>query len=205
MEKNTIPDKVITRLPIYLQVLNQLLRDGREIVSSQELAEQLGVSATQIRKDLSYFGGFGKQGSGYDIIRLVDELREILNLDKIWQVALVGVGNLGQALLSYQGFSRKGFEIVLAFDNNPKIIDSTMAGIKISDVKDLETQVQREKVAIGIITVPASTAQPVAERMVKSGIKAILNYAPVTLKVSPDVRVLDIDPVLKLQNLTYYL
>lgn len=205
MEKQAIPEVVIARLPIYLQILNHLQREGYEIVSSKELAKHLGVTATQIRKDFSYFGEFGKQGSGYNVTRLTDELREILNLNQIWQVALVGVGNLGQALLSYQGFSRKGFELILAFDNNPKLINATISGLKVLDVENLEEEISKHQVKIAILTVPSQAAQCITNRLVNCGIKAILNYAPVTLKVDNNIRVLNIDPVLKLQNLSYYL
>ncbi|MFZ3151309.1 MAG: redox-sensing transcriptional repressor Rex [Anaerolineaceae bacterium] len=205
MEKQAIPEVVIARLPIYLQILNHLQREGYEIVSSKELAKHLGVTAAQIRKDFSYFGEFGKQGSGYNVTRLTDELREILNLNQIWQVALVGVGNLGQALLSYQGFSRKGFELILAFDNNPKLINTTISGLKVLDVENLEEEINKCQVKIAILTVPSQVAQDITNRLVNCGIKAILNYAPITLKVDSNIRVLNIDPVLKLQNLSYYL
>ncbi len=205
MEKQAIPEVVIARLPVYLQILNHLQREGYEIISSKELAKHLGVTATQIRKDLSYFGEFGKQGSGYNVTRLTDELREILNLNQIWQVALVGVGNLGQALLSYQGFSRKGFELILAFDNNPKLINTTISGLKVLDVENLEEEINKCQVKIAILTVPSQVAQDITNRLVNCGIKAILNYAPITLKVDSNIRVLNIDPVLKLQNLSYYL
>jgi len=205
MEKSSIPEVVVERLPIYIQKLNQFVREGRESVSSQEMAEALGVSSAQIRKDLSLFGGFGKQGTGYIVINLLESLRSILNLNQIWEVVLVGVGNLGQALLSYQGFSRKGFEIVLAFDNNPKIIGQTYAGIVVQDVMEMQNNICPRGVPIAILTVPAANAQEMADQLIRCGVKAILNYTPVTLKVPEDVRLANIDPVLSLQTFAYYL
>ena len=205
MEKNEIPEVVIGRLPVYIQKLNQLLREGREIISSTELAEHIGTTASQIRKDLSYFGGFGKQGSGYNIIKLLETLRGILNLNHPWKVVLVGAGHLGSALLSYQGFLQKGFEIVLALDSNPSLIGTKIAGIAIEPVERLEEFVKAHQVKLAILTVPASEAQKVANRLVESGIEAIVNYAPFTLKCPEGVHVSDIDPVLMLQKMTYYL
>ncbi|MEN6530465.1 MAG: redox-sensing transcriptional repressor Rex [Anaerolineaceae bacterium] len=205
MEKSSIPEVVVARLPVYIQKLNQLVREGREIVSSQEMAEHLGVSSAQIRKDLSFFGGFGKQGTGYNVINLLESLRSILNLNQIWEVVLVGVGHLGQALLSYQGFSRNGFEIVMAFDNDPKIIGKTFAGIKVIDVNEMQNHICPRGVPIAILTVPAGNAQEMADQLIRCGVKAILNYAPVTLKVPEGIRLANIDPVLSLQTITFYL
>ena len=205
MGKQEIPDIVIQRLPVYLQALNQLLREGRGVVSSAELGHIVDVSAAQIRKNLSFFGGFGKQGSGYNVISLIHNLRAILNLNQIWPVVIVGVGNLGQALLKYQGFSRKGFEIVLACDNNPELIGTSISGIEISDVRNLAADIQRLNIQMAILTVPAGCAQTVPDLLVNYGIKAILNYAPLVLKVPEGVHVINIDPVVKLQTLTYYL
>jgi redox-sensing transcriptional repressor len=205
MEKSSIPEVVVARLPVYIQKLNQLVREGREIVSSQEMAEHLGVSSAQIRKDLSFFGGFGKQGTGYNVINLLESLRSILNLNQIWEVVLVGVGHLGQALLSYQGFSRNGFEIIMAFDNDPKIIGKTFAGIKVTDVNEMQNHICPRGVPIAILTVPAGNAQEMADQLIRCGVKAILNYAPVTLKVPEGIRLANIDPVLSLQTITYYL
>lgn len=205
MEKSSIPEVVVARLPVYIQKLNQLVREGREIVSSQEMAEHLGFSSAQIRKDLSFFGGFGKQGTGYNVINLLESLRSILNLNQIWEIVLVGVGHLGQALLSYQGFSRNGFEIVMAFDNDPKIIGKTFAGIKVTDVNEIQNHICPRHVPIAILTVPAANAQEMADQLIGCGVKAILNYAPVTLKVPEGVRLANIDPVLSLQTITFYL
>ena len=205
MEKSSIPEVVVERLPVYIQKLNQLVREGRESVSSQEMAEHLGVTSAQFRKDLSIFGGFGKQGTGYNVINLLESLRSILNLNQVWEVVLVGVGHLGQALLSYQGFSQKGFEIVMAFDNNPKVIGKTFAGIEVLDVIGMRNHICPRGIPIAILTVPAANAQEMADQLIRCGVKAILNYAPVTLKVPEGVRLANIDPVLSLQTITFYL
>lgn len=205
MEKTSIPEVVIARLPVYIQKLNQLMREGRENVSSQEMAEFLGMTSAQIRKDLSFFGGFGKKGVGYDVINLLESLRSILNLNQIWEVVLVGAGKLGQALLSYQGFSRKGFEIVMAFDNDTNVIGQIIAGIKVRDVSEMKNLTCPRSIPIAILTVPAANAQEMADQLIQCGVKAILNYAPVTLKVPEGIKLSNIDPVLNLQTFTYYL
>ena len=205
MKKYDVPDIVISRLPLYVQTLNQLLREGKSVVSSSELGERLKTTPSQIRRDLSYFGGFGKKGSGYDVISLMESLRSILNLNQIWQVALVGVGHVGMALLHYDGFGRKGFEIIAAFDQSPNVIGRKIGGIEVQDVEHMEAEICQKHVDIGAITVPAENAQAVADRLVNCGIRAILNYAPVYLEVPKHVQVSNIDPVLKLQKMTYYL
>lgn len=205
MEKSSIPEVVVERLPVYIQKLNQLVREGRESVSSHEMAEILGITSAQFRKDLSFFGGFGKQGTGYNVINLLESLRTILKLNQIWEVVLVGVGHLGQALLSYQGFSNKGFEIVMAFDNDPKVIGRKFAGIEVQDVMEMRNHICPRGIPIAILTVPASHAQEMADQLIRCGVKAILNYAPVTLKVPDGVRLANIDPVLSLQTITFYL
>ena len=205
MKTNEVPEIVISRLPLYVQTLNQLLRDGKSVVSSSELGERLNITSSQIRRDFSYFGGFGKKGKGYDIISLMESLRSILNLNQIWQVVLVGVGHVGQALLNYDGFSRKGFEIIAAFDVSPKVIGKKFGGLEVKGIDQLEQEICTMKVNIGAITVPSEHAQLVCDRLVKCGIRAILNYAPVALEVPEGVQVSNIDPVLKLQKKTYYL
>ena len=205
MERLTIPEVVVARLPLYTQKLNQLLREGRESVSSQEMADHLGITSAQFRKDISFFGGFGKQGTGYNVIKLLESLRSVLNLDRIWEVALVGVGRLGQALMSYHGFSSTGFEIVMAFDNDPEIIGKSIAGIKVLDVKEMQKQICHREIPIAILTVPAASAQEIADQMIACGVKAIMNYTPTTLKVPKGIRLANIDPVLSLQTITFYL
>jgi len=205
MENSQIPDIAVSRLPVYLQTLNLLLREGTEAVSSQKLADLLGTTATQIRKDLSFFGGFGKQGSGYNVIRLHEALKDILHLNKIWKVALFGMGHLGQALLRYQGLARRGFEIVLAFDVNEAVIGKKINGMTVLNEAHLEQELKEQNVQIAILTVPAKDAQRLADRLVLSGIKAILSYAPITIKAPDNVQISYVEPVLQLQKMTFYL
>ncbi len=205
MTEDSVPDIVISRLPWYLQTLNQMARQGLHTVSSSMLAERLGTTAAQIRKDLSYFGGFGKQGTGYSIYYLIEQLQKILNLDRVWQVAVVGAGDLGRALTHYQGFAARGIEIVLLFDVDLKVIGSQVGSVVVQDVAQLEEAIREKGIKIAILTVPAQAAQETAERLVDAGVKAILNYAPITLMLPESVRVQHIDPVLHLQRMMYYL
>ncbi len=205
MAKKEAPDIVVGRLPLYLRVLNQLLEEGRTTTNSQELGGRLGLSSAQIRKDLSYFGGFGKYGAGYDVAYLREQLRRILNLEQVWPVILVGAGYLGHALANYQRFIENGFEIVAVFDNDPSKIGA-QAGIHVVlDVKELERVIQEKGVVIAILAVPMQAAQKVADRLVNAGVRAILNYAPVRLNVPDHVKVQDIDPVARLQHMAFYL
>lgn len=202
-----IPDIVIEeRLPKYLRALTRLQENGGvERVSSDDLGKALNYSAAQIRKDLSYFGRFGKQGQGYDVKKLIDRLKEILGLEnRQWNMALVGVGGLGRAILGYGRFAPQGFKIVAAFDQDPSKVGKKAGNLVVKDMKDLADVVRRENVQIGIVAVPASAAAHVIEKLEEAGIKAILNYAPIT-PPRGKARIQDIDPVLKLQSMTYYL
>ncbi len=207
MAKRMIPDIVIGRLPVYLRALGFLIAEGRQITSSQELGDRLGISSAQIRKDLSHFGEFGKQGTGYDINFLYEQLRTILKVNRMWEVALVGAGNLGKAIADYGGFKGKGFHIVAIFDNNPDKLTQPMGidNIAVQPVSELADTIKSKGITVGIIAVPAEEAQAVARTMVEAGVKAILNYAPITLTVPSNVRVQYIDPVVGLQRMTYYL
>jgi redox-sensing transcriptional repressor len=200
-----VPDIVIGRLPIYLRALNFLLEEEREITASQELADKLGISSAQIRKDLSHFGEFGKQGTGYEIKYLREQLRKILKVDQEWDVALVGAGDLGHAIAHYGNFDRNGFHIVAVFDRNPRKIGAKMGRFQILDSESIPTVVHDMQIKVAIIAVPADSAQQVADTLVETGIQAILNYAPITLNVPPKIRVQYIDPVVHLQRMTYYL
>ncbi len=205
MAKLEVPDIVISRLPRYLQTLNQMAKEGLHTASSSDLAARLRTTAAQIRKDLSYFGGFGKQGTGYPIYHLIEQLQNILNLDRIWQVAVVGVGNLGHALARYPGFPRRGIEISLLFDVDPKIVGTKVGSVTVQHIDYLEEEISYHGIKLGILAVPAAVAQQIADRMVKAGIEGILNYAPVTLILPESVHAMDIDPVLQLQTMMYYL
>jgi redox-sensing transcriptional repressor len=200
-----IPPVVIERLPLYARVLEALAQEGREVVSSQELGQRLGVTPAQIRKDLSYFGRFGKQGRGYNVQTLLSALRQILGLDRQWRMALVGVGRLGRAIVQYEGFAPQGFRIVHAFDADPRIVGQEVNGLTVRDVSELEEVLAREPVEIGIVAVPAVVAQEVIDRLVRAGVRAILNYAPIAARVPRGVQIRRVDPVLALQSMTYYL
>lgn len=200
-----IPEVVIERLPVYARALDEMMARGREVVSSQELGTQLGVTPAQIRKDLSYFGRFGKQGRGYNVRRLMEELRQILGLEREWSLALVGVGRLGEAILSYGGFYPQGFHIVEAFDSSPSMIGRQVGEITVKNVAELAATLQRRHIDIGIVAVPAEYAQQVIDTLVSSGVRSILNYAPIAARSPAHVHIRHIDPVLALQSMTYYL
>jgi len=199
-----IPDVVIDRLPVYARALESLQAEGREVVNSQELGERLGVTPAQIRKDLSYFGRFGKQGRGYRVEKLLQELRQILGLTREWPMVLVGIGRLGRAVLGYGGFGPQGFRIIDAFDSDPHIVGTKVDGLEVKSVSQLPETLRRSQVEIAIVAVPAANAQSVIDILVANGVKAILNYAPVAVHAPPHVRIKEIDPVLALQSMTFY-
>jgi len=200
-----ISDLVVDRLPLYARALANLDSRGRDVVSSQELGDALNVSAAQIRKDFSYFGRFGKQGRGYNVRKLLDELQRILGLNRQWRMALVGAGRLGRAILGYQGFGPQGFRIVEAFDSDPAAIGDSVNGLVIKPTDDLEATLRSKPVDIGIVAVPAEHAQTVIDALVRCGVSAILNYAPIAARVPNGVHLRQIDPVLALQGMTFYL
>jgi redox-sensing transcriptional repressor len=200
-----VPDIVIGRLPVYLRALCHLLDEGQKITASKELAQRLGISSAQIRKDLSHFGEFGKQGMGYDIEHLLKQLKRILNVKETWDVALVGAGDLGHAISNYGGFEGRGFCIRCVFDKNPQKVGRYLGGLRICDTAELPQKIREMEIRIAIVAVPANAAQPVVDDLIGAGVKAILNYAPITVKVPPGVHVQYIDPVIHLQRMTYYL
>ncbi len=200
-----IPDIVISRLPVYLRALERLTQEGQEVTSSHELGRRLGISSAQIRKDLSHFGGFGKQGTGYKIAFLKDQLRQVLKVEREWQVALVGAGDLGSAIARYRGFTDRGFHITCVFDSSPEKVGGKLGHFEIQPISELNTVIQHGNIKIAMIAVPAEHAQQVADMLIKAGVMAILNYAPINLTVPDTVHVQYIDPVLHLQRMTYYL
>jgi redox-sensing transcriptional repressor len=200
-----IPEVVINRLPVYARALAELADNGETVVSSQALGELLDVTPAQIRKDLSYFGRFGKQGRGYNVDGLLTKLREILGIDRQWRVCLVGVGRLGQAIAEYGGFGPQGFEIVGAFDSNAHVVGKAIGGVQVRHSDELDSFLHANRVDIGIVAVPASQAQKVVDRLVAAGIRAILNYAPITAHVPRDISIRHIDPVLSMQSMTFYI
>ena len=204
-DPNDVPEVVVTRLPQYVRILTILLEEGTEVVSSQQLGEKLQVTPAQIRKDLSYFGRFGKQGRGYSVRHLLARLREILGLNSSWNVAVVGVGRLGRAILSYPGFTPDGFNLVAAFDANPEVVGQEVGELTVLSTENLEEELRGNDITIGIVAVPAPQAQNVIDRLVECGVRAILNYAPTSPQVQEGIRIRNIDPVLALQSMTYYL
>ena len=204
-ETKTVPDIVIGRLPVYLRALVHMLDEGQRITSSKELAQRLGISSAQIRKDLSHFGEFGKQGMGYDIAYLRDQIRHILKVDRHWNMVLVGAGDLGHAIVHYGGFAGRGFQVACVFDNNPQKIGRRLGNFQICDAAEMPAKLAELEVKIAIVAVPASAAQKVVDELVEGGVKAILNYAPITVSVPPDVHIQYIDPVIHLQRMSYYL
>ncbi|MBI5931250.1 MAG: redox-sensing transcriptional repressor Rex [Chloroflexi bacterium] len=200
-----IPDIVIGRLPIYLRALNQMAQMGREVTSSRELGEFLGISSAQIRKDLSHFGGFGKQGTGYHVETLRNKLQQILHVDREWPVAIVGAGYLGHALAHYRGFTPRGFRVVAVFDIDPDKIGQKIDGMNVMAVERIAVEIPSHSIQIAMLAVPVEVAQSLANDLIKAGIRGILNYAPINLAVPDGVHVQYIDPVVELQHMTFYL
>ena len=201
----SIPDIVIGRLPVYLRALQNMASESRQVTSSQELGERLGISAAQIRKDLSQFGEFGKQGTGYNIEFLSEQVREILKVDRVWNVVIVGAGDIGSALANYSGFSQRGFKITMIFDNHPDLIGSEQKSFVVKDSRKLKEELEGANVQVAMIAVPSVHAQGVADQLIEAGVRAILNYAPTNINVPASVRVQYIDPSVHLQRMTYYL
>jgi len=198
-----IPSRVITRLILYYRGLAES-RKG-DFISSAELSKLTGFSADQIRRDLSYFGQFGISGLGYSVVKLRNNIRKILGIDRQWRVAVVGVGNLGTALLKYKGFAQHGFDIVCGFDTNSKIIGKKISGKKVYSFNHIKKIVKRLKIKIAILTVPAISADIAAQKIFTSGIRGIMNFAPVRLHLPEVVRVLNMDMGISLQRISFLL
>src|SRR5690606_29024025 len=175
------------------------------ITSSHELGQRLGISSAQIRKDLSHFGGFGKQGTGYQIAYLQEKLRQVLHMQQEWEIALVGAGDLGTALANYKGFADRGFRISCVFDASPNRINKKLAGFTVEPVDNMQQRVKELGIKLAMIAVPAETAQQVADLLVEAGVVGLLNYAPININVPEGVHVQYIDPVIHLQRMTYYI
>lgn len=205
MPDKKIPRNAASRLSLYLREVARLEKEGKDKVSSTELGDLTGLTDAQIRKDLSYFGQFGTSGAGYEIAKLKKILRELLGKDNIWQIVLVGVGNIGSALLRYPGFKSQGFIIKETFDIDQKKIGKRFNGITVKDVKNIKEIEQDKSIKIAIIAVPADSAQNVADMLVKSGVRCILNFAPVVLKVDNGVVVRNIDLSNELENFSFIL
>lgn len=200
-----IPDVVIRRLPLYVRALETLRDEEGVHVSSEELGERISIGAAQIRRDLNYFGDFGKQGKGYNVEYLLGQIKAILQLDRTWNVAIVGIGDLGHALARYSDFNLSGFQIAALFDHNPNKHGRRVAGLVIQSMLDLPAVLSREKIEIALLAVPVGAAQEVADLLVQNGVRAILNYAPTVVKVPKHVSIRHIDPIVELQSMSYYL
>lgn len=200
-----IPEVVVSRIPQYFRTLNDLFQSGETVINSQSLGKILQITPAQIRKDLSYFGKFGKQGKGYNVEYLLDALRGVLGLDREWKVAVIGVGRLGRAIIGYPGFGPDGFKIVASFDEDPRQVGQSFGGLIVRPMSELANVVSKENIKIAIVAVPASQANKVVNMLVEVGIKAILNYAPTSPITPKNVRVRNIDPIVSLQAMTFYL
>lgn len=198
-----VPAVVVSRLSLYLRELRQLVREGRSTVSSSQLGKLLGVTDAQVRKDLAYFGHFGHPGIGYRCDELIAEIRRILGTDRSWIVTMVGVGNMGRALLRYKGFAEQGFRVVAAFDSDPRIVGTKIEGIPVYDPKQLREIIRQEHIQLGMITVPAPHAQQVADQLVAAGIAGIVNFAPITLSLPEKIGLVGVDLTTELEQLAF--
>lgn len=203
--KRKISESTIHRLSLYYRILSVLEKENHQTVSSKELAKREKLTPAQVRKDLSFFGSFGTRGLGYPVVELKRQIGEILGLSRSWNVALVGVGNIGSALVGYKEFLRQGFQIKIIFDNDQRKIGSNHKGILVADVKNLESKLKEHDIEIVVVAVPASVAQYIVDDVVKAGIRAILNFAPVNLKVPEDVFLRNENMSMELEYLSFAL
>jgi redox-sensing transcriptional repressor len=199
----SVPGAVVNRLSLYLRELQHLIGDGQDTISSSQLGQLLGFTDAQVRKDLAHFGHFGHPGIGYRCDELVPAIRHILGTDRQWQVALVGVGNLGRALLGYRGFRKQGFRIVAAFEVDPADVGETIDGVPVHHIDQLEEVLSQQKIELGLVAVPAAKAQEVADKLVAAGVSGILNFAPVTLSVPEGVSKVGVDLARELEQVTF--
>jgi redox-sensing transcriptional repressor len=200
-----VAESTIRRLSLYLRFLEEFEGQGIGTVSSGALASRGGTTSAQVRKDLSFFGSFGKRGLGYPVPELADQLRQILGLKRRYRVALIGAGKIGSALVQYRGFKQRGFDIVAIFDSDPGKVGRQWNGLTVLDVESLEKEVSRQPIDMAVLVTPADAAQAVADRIVALGVKAVLNFAPVQLNVPDDVVVKTVNLALELETLSYAL
>jgi redox-sensing transcriptional repressor len=198
-----VPNVVVSRLSLYLRELQHLVRAGRATVSSSQLGKVLGFTDAQVRKDLAYFGHFGHPGIGYRCDELIAQIRQILGTDRQWTVTMVGVGNMGRALLRYKGFANQGFRIVAAFDVDPRITGMKIEGIPVYGQEQMIEIVRQQQIQLGMITVPATQAQQVADELVTAGIAGIVNFAPVALSLPAEVPLVGVDLTTELEQLAF--
>lgn len=199
----SVPKVVVSRLSLYLRELQRLQAAGQQTISSSQLGTLLGFSDAQVRKDLGFFGQFGYPGVGYRCDELIRAMRDILGTNHPWPVVMVGVGNLGQALLGYRGFGRQNFSIQAAFDADPAKVGQTIQGIRIQHIDELPAVVKEKGIRLGMIVVPAERAQEAADRLVAAGIEGIVNFAPVTLTLPPHVQSVSVDLAIELEQLSF--
>lgn len=204
-KRGIISRATVDRLPLYFRTLRLIKSEGSEIVSSEELGSRIDVSPEQIRKDLAGFGAFGKKGVGYHVTELLNNIGNILGLDRRWQIAIVGVGHLGWALANYRNFASMGFHLAALFDQNPAIVGQLINGVEVLPVSELERTITERGIQIGVIAVPAGEAQPVADRMVAAGIQGVWNFAPVRIRVPASVQLVSEDLSVGLTTLSYHL
>jgi len=200
-----IAESTVRRLSIYLRFLEEFEVQGSTTVSSEELARRGGTTSAQVRKDLSFFGSFGKRGLGYSVPELSTALRDILGLAREWRVVIVGAGKIGAALAQYRGFRQRGFNILAVYDSNPEKIGRTLEGIEIRDIDRFEQDVDRDRPEIAVIAIPGEGAQEVLDRIVRTGIKAVLNFAPVQLHAPGEVTVKAVNMAMELEALSFAL
>lgn len=203
LDRKNIPSNVVARLPRYLQTLNVMVREGYGIVSSITLGKRLGMTPAQIRKDFSLFGGFGKQGTGYQVFRLIDALQKILKVNHIWQIAVVGMGELGKALVKYYEITDHGYEVIRIFDDDPKKVGKTVGKLQVQSLSKFKADVTELGIKIAVLNVPAVKAQSTAELMVESGINAILNCTYTELVMPEYISVENVNPIYALQRLSF--
>ncbi len=200
---SAIPHPAVRRLSLYLRQLQAFQRKDRNTISSKQLGESLGLTDAQVRKDLAYFGQFGRPGIGYQVNELIPRIRHVLGTDRIWNVLLVGAGNLGRALVAYRGFEQKGFRLTAVFDSDPGKVSKRLADFRIQPLAELPETIVQNSIRLGIIAVPADAAQDVADLLVSAGIRGILNFAPVSLVVPQDVGVATVDLAVQLEQLSF--
>jgi redox-sensing transcriptional repressor len=200
-----VAESTVRRLSLYLRFLEEFEGQGIDTVSSGALASRGGTTSAQVRKDLSFFGSFGKRGLGYPVPELADRLREILGLKRRYRVGMIGAGKIGSALVQYRGFKQRGFDIVAIFDSDPAKIGKQWNGLTIQDIATLEAEFVRRPLGMAVLVTPAEAAQPVTDRLVALGVKAVLNFAPVQLVVPDDVVVKTVNLALELETLSYAL
>ncbi len=198
-----IPNPAVRRLSLYLRQLEVFKRADRRTISSKQLGESLGLTDAQVRKDLAYFGQFGHPGIGYRVDDLISQVKHVLGTDKTWNVLLVGAGNLGRALMAYKGFVAKGFNLAAVFDNDPALVGKKLGAFTVQPLTELEETIRTKAVRLAIMAVPADVAQDVADKLVSAGVRGLLNFAPVSLQLPPEIAINAVDLAVSLEQLSF--